>query len=154
MTAKVTASDIMIDTVISLHPSQTLAQAWQVFLENRISGAPVLDHDGNLLGVLSQSDLAREAYASDIGDFSKNSFYWGTPFFSDEEWGVIPERMNSLLVEEVMTPDPICVSAEEDIGSIAAKMRSNHIHRVLVTNGDQVVGIISSLDMLKLLERQ
>ena len=153
MQSKIKACDIMVDTVIFLKPEMTLTEAWQVLMEHRISGAPVVNRNKELLGVLSQTDLAREAFVSGFNDFPRNSFYWGAPFLSNEEWGLLPDKMNTLLVDEVMTSDPICADVEDDIARVATLMRSNHIHRIIVMDGKRVAGIISSIDMLKLIEQ-
>jgi CBS domain-containing protein len=152
MATKLIASDIMNDNVICLRAYSTLAHAWQELMEHQISGAPVVNENRELLGVLSQTDLAREAYASEFSDFPTNTFYWGAPFFGRENVGILPERMNTLLVDEVMTKDPICVDINDDIATISTRMRVHHIHRVIVMDKGKVAGIISSLDLLKLLE--
>ena len=117
-----------------------------------VDGAPVVNRNKELLGVLSQTDLAREAFVSGFNDFPRNSFYWGAPFFSNEELGILPDKMNSLQIDEVMTPDPVCADVNDDVARVATLMRSNHIHRVIVMEGKRVAGIISSIDLLKLLE--
>jgi len=152
MKSVIKACDVMVDTVIFLRPDQTLTEAWQTLMEHRISGAPVVNRERELLGVLSQTDLAREAFVSGFGDFPRNSFYWGAPFYTDEDFGLFPDKMNTLLVDEVMTSDPVVANVEDDIARVATLMRSNHIHRVIVMDGKRVAGIISSLDLLKLLE--
>lgn len=150
------ARDIMIESVIALRPDMSLAEAWGVLYENRISGAPVVDRDGGVVGVLSQTDLMRENFIEGIGVSQPNTFYYDLPLYADDRGGrkAVPHNADYLLVKDAMTIDPICVSEDDTIPFLARTMRANHIHRVIVTSGKKLVGIVSSLDVLKVLELQ
>ena len=154
MKGKIRASDVMVGPVIALGPEMSLEEAWSLLFEHRISGAPVVDKDGELLGVLSQTDLVREAFSDKFSDFPENSFYLGMPYYSGEAWERMPDKFSTMTVEEVMTRDPISAKEDEDIALLAGRMSRNHIHRIIITNGKKVTGIVSSLDLLKLLENQ
>lgn len=156
MLSKVKARDVMVDTVVTVQPEMSLDKAWSLLFENRVSGAPVVTSDGEIVGVLSQTDLVREAFSEGFENFPKDSFYFGTPFY-DYDTGLVENvsnRLSEMTVEEVMTREPICADVDDDVSLIAGRMRQNHIHRVIITSGRNLAGIISSLDLLKLLEAQ
>lgn len=155
MTKQITARDLMVDTVISLTSDMTLHAAWNLLFENRISGAPVVSSAGLVIGVLSQTDLVRETFLEGVTDFPRNTFYLDAPFYSHGDgWQSLTERLSSLRVEQAMTPDPICVSVDDTVAFLARKMRECHVHRLIVTKDRKLEGIVSSLDLLKVLETQ
>lgn len=150
------AADIMSDSVISLAPEMSLREAWEVLFENRISGAPVVDKDQTILGVLSQTDLVRELFADTFSEFGMSGFYLDIPFYPIREdgHGEMGHKLATLTVAEVMTKDPICVLVDDSISYLARTMRAKHIHRLIVADGKKLKGIVSSLDLLKVMEMQ
>jgi CBS domain-containing protein len=123
MKQRITASEIMVDTVVTLKPDMSLKDAWQVLFENKISGAPVVNYEGHLLGVLSQTDLVREAFADGFSDFPKNSYYFGIPYYDEFNIAEMSDKMSTIAVEEVMTPDPICAKESRKQGCKTTTMR-------------------------------
>ncbi|MCB0343704.1 MAG: CBS domain-containing protein, partial [Bdellovibrionales bacterium] len=99
----VPASEVMHKEVISLSSSMNLEEVRDIFLTNNISGAPVVDEDGVLVGVVSQTDLIQVGLAGDFDDFDDNELLIG---FS--AWGVggdsetIGDRLRGKFVAEVM----------------------------------------------------
>ena len=156
MNGQPTARDVMIESVIALKPDMSLSEAWSVLFENRISGAPVTNGDGVVVGVLSQTDLVRENFIEKIGANQPCTFYYDIPLYGQhyrkDDTNV--RETDFLLVQDVMTRDPICVSEHDSIPFLARTMRANHIHRVIVTSDKKLVGIVSSMDLLKVLELQ
>ncbi len=146
------ARDIMRESVISLQADMTLTEAWNLLANNQISGAPVVSDAGMLVGVLSQTDLVREAFEREMSDFPVDSFYVGMPFIDPEYYGELSEKLDELTVEDAMSAQVITVESDDDISTIAVRMRTNHVHRVIVTEGGRLVGIVSALDLLRILE--
>ena len=62
-------------------------------------------------------------------------------------------RMGDLTVEDAMTTDPVVVSADTPVSRIARMMREQRIHRVLVSSGGSLEGIVSAFDLVRLLEQ-
>jgi CBS domain-containing protein len=150
-----TAADIMESHVVSVGPSTPLSNLYQLFSDEGISGAPVVDETGKLLGVISSSDLLRvlqedRALPSDSDYFREGvvSIRLDGIDVQDE----FRERMGGLTVADAMTTDPVVVSAETPVPEIARLLRDRQIHRVLVTNGDALDGIVSTFDLIRLLE--
>ncbi len=115
------ARDVMSATVVTVRDDLTLEQVAGILAENEISGAPVEDDEGTLLGVVSVTDVNRSAAEP------------------------------SLLVRQIMTPIADTVTEETPVPEIARLMVAHHYHRVVVTRRERPVGIVSSIDLLKLL---
>lgn len=131
----------------------TLKEAGELFSRHRISGAPVIGDDGHLLGVLSQTDLLREAFEDQLRGVPENVFFVGLPFLDEKTLHSEEHRLSSITVEEVMNTEVISCSAHDSPAVLASQMRQHHIHRLPVVDGEKLVGIVSSFDLLALIER-
>lgn len=154
-TAMLTAKDIMSSGVIVVSEDMTTAEVVDVLRRNEISGAPVTDASGKLVGVVSLADIARQdpGEAGVSYDRSSPQFFlrgWESDF-NPEDFHRLHIESEGRRVAELMTPAVFTVDEETAIAEIARTMVSSHIHRVLVTRGGEVVGIVSSLDLLKTL---
>ena len=144
------ARDIMNVDVISVETSMDLRELAKLFLEKGISGAPVVDGNGDLAGVISQTDLIYYSLMRDDELRRDSSFYDSAKV---EGWpvprGFQIEDCNSGCVGDVMTPLVHAVTEQSTVESVARLMTRKHIHRVIVRRGRKVAGIISALDVLK-----
>lgn len=158
--SKLTARDIMKTKVLRLDPQSSLEEAVRTLADMRISGAPVVDRIGRLVGVLSARDIAQPEHLRDpIGgsrapryDFPDASpdddgSYDEDTVFSME--GYSPEVLRSGVVGDVMTADPITVAPDASLRSICALMVREGIHRVIVVEQGKLVGIVSTLDIVR-----
>jgi CBS domain-containing protein len=147
------ARDVMTAEVVRVPADLTVSELADVFMENEISGAPVVDEDGSLLGVVSVFDIARQR-SGETGiptDQGNPEFYvrgWEESY-SLEEFRKLRVQEGNLTVREVMTPAIFTVAEDDPIADVARTLVDGHIHRVLVVRGSEVVGIISSLDLLR-----
>ncbi len=145
-------SDFMTAQPIVLTAEMPLHSAAAMFLKHRISGAPVVDAQGILIGVLSQVDLAREAFRGPFADFSEGTFFVGLPFVEGEFGAPSDTGILNKTVEDAMCQGAIAVAADDTIVSAARRMVEHKVHRVVVVDGQstrKVVGILSTLDLLK-----
>ena len=146
------AKDIMNTDVLTVKDDMTLPELADFLVEHEISGAPVVDSSGNLVGVVSLTDIAesasREEFGPDplYGDFFRHAW----------EFRLERDEMNRLHIEndsvhvcEIMTPTVYTVPEDTLISDIARTMIAGRIHRLLVTRDNKVVGIITTLDMLR-----
>lgn len=147
------AQDLMTVQVITVMPEMSAKDAWRILVENQVSGAPVVDGSGKLVGVLSLNDLARRAFTDNFNPSKASSFYEALPY--DEGCGLLteesPDRLTNSRVEQLMSPYVITVSPTDSAAAVAKVMRERRIHRVIVKDRDSVVGIISALDLLSLI---
>jgi len=152
---KLTARDVMNRQVLTVRVDLTVRELAAFLIENQISGAPVIDGQGRLVGVASLTDVAQnDAERPDLVDDHSS------PARAVRGW---EDRMNpedirplhiesdDLLVRDIMTPTVYTVPEETPVARIAQTMVAGRIHRVFVTRRGRVVGIVTSLDLVGLL---
>ncbi len=149
-----TARDVMNPIVLSIRQDKTVRELAAFLTENEISGAPVVDGHGKLVGVVSLRDIVEKAGGGNEelagGRRRLGSSEWGDKLTPNEA-GQMHIENEGLLVREIMTPSVYTVAESIPVAQVAETMLRGHIHRLLVVRGSQAVGIISSLDLLKLL---
>ena len=143
----IVASDLMNPDVVTVGEDMRLKALAAFLVQHEISGAPVVDADGQLVGVVSMFDVARATAApeQDRGGFLQ-SVREPDPIALDGD-GVDDE----LTVGDVMTTNVFTVGDDTPVSEVAAMMVHHHLHRVLVVRDEEVVGIVSSSDLLGLL---
>jgi predicted transcriptional regulator len=151
---KILVKEIMNPEVMTVRDNMSIQDLANFLTEMEISGAPVVDEEGRLMGVVSMTDIVhRTTEGVEVpGEESSLSFYHGwEKKLSEEEIRQLHTQDEGNLVSDIMTPTVYSVTEDTNIPEIAETMINSRIHRVLVMREDQVVGIITSLDMLKLL---
>lgn len=144
------AADIMSKDVICVSKDTDLRDLAKLFLSKGITGAPVLDGRGDLCGVISQTDLLYYQLSRDDELTVPSDFYSSVKVEGRAlATGFQIEDVNTATVEEVMTPVVHAVARTTPVESIARMMTRRHIHRVIVRQGKRVAGIISALDLLR-----
>jgi CBS domain-containing protein len=140
------ARDIMVQEPVCVEPSTNIRQLARVFQENDISGAPVIDDQGRIIGIVSKSDLIRRCSEGSI-DIPPAYLFEAMGEQTGEDEGISPEPM--VCVEDFMTVDPVTVTQETPAGVIARLMFEGRFHRVVVVDDSRFpVGMITSLDLL------
>lgn len=146
----ITAKEIMTADVITLTPETDIGQAAQVLLENGINGAPVLNAEGQLAGILCQSDLVAQQKRIPMPTvFTLLDGYVSLSSTKQIEKEV--RKIAALTVEEAMTPNPVTVQVDSKLETIAGLMVDSGFHTLPVLDGDRLVGIIGKEDVLKTL---
>jgi CBS domain-containing protein len=149
------AIDVMSPHVLTVDPDMTVHQLATFLTDNQISGAPVRDRNGRLLGMVSLTDIAEGesdegVFRTDSSDPAASVHGWEDEATSDEMRPLHVEATESL-VRDIMTPTTYSVSHDTPVSSLARTMIAGRIHRLLVVRDGKVVGIVTSLDLLKLL---
>ncbi len=139
------AHHIMTRDVITVTPHTTIEEAAKIMLETRISGLPVMDDAGRLVGIVSESDFLRR---SEIGTGRKRpawlQFFMGPGKAASE---FVQERGRK--VEDVMTRDPITVGEETPLEDLVRLMEKNDIKRLPVMSGRTLKGIVTRSNLLQ-----
>ena len=139
------AHQIMTRDVITVTPHTTIGEAAKIMLETRISGLPVMDDAGRLVGIVSESDFLRR---SEIGTGRKRpawlQFFMGPGKAASE---FVQERGRK--VEDVMTRDPITVGEETPLEDLVRLMEKNDIKRLPVMSGRTLKGIVTRSNLLQ-----
>src|SRR5262245_35601220 len=131
------ARDVMTAPVVTVRPDTRVEEIAQLLLERRISGVPVVDPGGRLLGIVTGGDLMR---APEIGTERQRG--WWLRFFGDERARAEEyARAHGSRAEQVMTRNVVTVSDETSVAEIARLLEAHHIKRVPVVRDGRVVGI-------------
>jgi CBS domain-containing protein len=138
------ASDIMTRRIISVHPEDSILQAARLMLQNRISGLPVVDDQGKLVGLVSEGDLLRRI---ETGTQRKRPG-WLEFLVGPGELAQEYVRSSGRKIEEVMTRELYTVSEEAPLGEIVQMMERRRIKRVPVLRDGKLVGIVSRGNLL------
>lgn len=151
----ITASDLMNPEVLTVRDDLTVRELASFLIANEISGAPVADAGGRLVGVVSLVDVAAAATGEDrrvtdedgYGFFSRD---WDDGL-DEEDVEDLPLDQDGLRVAGIMNPKIYSVTEYATVSEVATLMLKGHLHRVLVTREDRAVGIITTSDLLGLL---
>ena len=139
------AEHIMTRDVISIDPDATVLQAARLMLQHHISGLPVIDKAGNLVGVLSEGDfLRRQETRTDRKRSRWLEFLMGPGRIADEY-----THSHGNKVSEVMTTEVQTVDEGAPIEDIIELMERRRIKRVPVLCGGQVVGIVTRSNLMR-----
>jgi CBS domain-containing protein len=112
--------------VLSIDRDATVHEAVAKLVQNNIGSLPVLSHDGHLEGIFSERDVLRIIHNRG-------------------------ENFGRLRISDVMTSDPVTCNLDDDVNDVMCQMGDRHIAKVPVLDGDQLVGIISIGDVVKVL---
>ena len=140
------AHQIMSRPVITVTPDTTIVEAANTMLQKHISGLPVVDATGKLVGMLSEGDFVRR---SEIGTQRRRSrflrFILG-PGKAASDF----VREHGSKVSEIMTTEPLLTVGEETtLEEIVELMERNNIKRLPVISNDKVVGMVSRSNLLQ-----
>ena len=138
------AKDAMTSPVISVEPDASIWQAVRIMLQRRISGLPVIDKQGRLVGMVSEGDFLRRA---ETGTQRRRphwlEFLMGPGRLADEYI-----RSHGRKIQDIMTPDPVTVTEETPLDEVVHTMEQRRIKRLPVVRGNEVVGIVSRANLL------
>lgn len=124
--------DIMTTDVVSVRPGSTIREAVGLLVRHRFTALPVVDSDGWLTGVVTETDLT-----------ALRRHDARSPLLVEEMAGSVP-----VCVAEVATPDPICVRPWTDVADAVALMRRTGHRSLPVVDGPRLVGIVTRSDVL------
>jgi CBS domain-containing protein len=137
------AHQIMTRSVITIASDATILEAAQTMLRHHVSGLPVVDAAGKLVGIVSEGDFIRR---SEIGTQRKRG-RWLTFLLGNSVADYIHEHGRN--VSDVMTGDPITVAEDATLEDIVNAMETNDVKRLPVMRGDNLVGIVSRANLLQ-----
>jgi CBS domain-containing protein len=141
--------ELMNPDVVCARPEMTVAEVGKLLALRGVSGAPVVDDQGRILGIVSQNDLVRHSSVSVTAEES-GRFYSSDPDYRDI--GALQVDLSDTPITEVMSKQVHTVSRETSAAIAANIMRERRIHRLVVTERARVVGVIASLDLMRVVE--
>jgi len=145
------ARDIMSRHVMTVRSEMTLQEVAKFFDENHISGAPVVDDQGTVVGVISQTDLVRHEREGSNGGEKTSHFYGEFTHNPNLPKGFHIESPDLTRVREVMSPMVISAEQGASVEELARLMLHNGVHRIVITKDGKLKGIVTSMDILRAL---
>jgi CBS domain-containing protein len=141
------AIDVMVRDVVTVRPDTDVAEAIKLLAEHDVSALPVLDKEGNLVGVLSEADLI---HRTELGT-EKHRSWWLEAVTGGSTLAEEFAKSHGKKVGEVMTDGVISVSKETPLSEIAALFERKRIKRVPVVEDGKLVGIVSRSNLIQAL---
>jgi len=141
------AADVMVSAVISVGPNARVEEVAGILLAKRISAVPVIDEQGELLGIVSEGDLMRRAEAGT----DRSRSWWLEYLTGKQVLAAEYVKSHSHKVTDVMTRSVITATPETPLSEIATLLERNRIKRVPIVQNGKVVGIVSRANLLQAL---
>jgi len=116
------AKDVMTKNVITISSDASLADAIELLISKEISGMPVINSKGKMIGIISEKDILNFAFSGNL---------------------------RNTKVTEVMTKDVVSFTSDTDVDTIALAIGHNKFRRVPIVDGDRLVGIVSRRDIIR-----
>lgn len=137
------AGDVMTTGAATVRPDAPLAEAARLMIQHQISGLPVVDAQDRLVGLVTENDFLRAGKD-------------GKPRLIEmlAKAGTDQDELNLLRVDELMTREPLTVSAETPLEEVIAVMLRHAVRRLPVVADGKVVGIVSRANLLRALLRR
>ncbi len=139
--------DVMTTTPVVARPESSLEEAAKLMINNRISGLPVVDLAGRVVGMITEGDLIRRAELGTDGRAPS----WLSQFLAP---GRAAERFvhtHGLVVRDVMTGEVLSVEPDTPLIEVVQVMESQQVKRLPVVDNGRLVGVVSRADLLRAL---
>ncbi len=142
------ARDVMTREVVTIGPEASVSDLAKLLEERRISGVPVINAQGAIVGVITQSDLVQRSKDLELPpalNILDLHLFLETPSH-------FQKRLEKLLgnkVKDVMTADPVTVAPDTPVQDIARLMSNKGVHTLPVVEAGKLVGIVGKLDLIR-----
>ena len=145
-----TARQLMSKDVITVTRETEVRELAKIFSENKISGAPVLDEQGKLIGVVTESDLIyqnKKVHIPTAVAILDAVFYLETPAKMEQEL----KKISGTKVRDIFAPEAISVEPDTPLDEVATLMAEKHIHTLPVLDNNSLVGVIGKSDIIRMI---
>ncbi len=150
--------ELMAEDITTLKVSETLEQAAKKLIDKGVSGAPVVDDDGNVVGILSETDILM--HLKTIVDNEVGMRYLSDTTHSLSLFVMLAERdhevrenifkrLRAAKVEKAMTSDVITAKSSATIETVAALMIEHNVNRIPIVDGGRLVGMVTKSDFAR-----
>jgi len=141
------AKDIMTADVIAAKPATTVEELARILIEHKISGAPVVDDENRLVGIVTEHDLIRKNKRFHIPTMIRlfDAYFL---LDSDKVEDDI-KKMVAITVDEICNKEVVSITEDTTLEEIATIMSEQNIHLLPVLNNGVVVGIVGKADVVR-----
>lgn len=141
-------ADIMTRDVLTVTPETGLRELAQILVEKQINGTPVVNDDGDLLGVVCESDLIRKDQPLHIPTFF---FILDSVIPLENPWRLEDEfkRVTATTVGEIYSKPAVTVSPDDDVSKAADLMTNRKFYTLPVVEDGRLVGVLGKADLLR-----
>ncbi len=143
-----TAKDIMTKNVTTVRATTTIEELARILMEHKISGVPVVDDAGDLIGIVTENDLINQNRRLHIPTVMRLF----DSFIMLESPGKIEKeikKMTAITVNDIYTKEVITVAEDTPVQDIATIMSEKKVHLIPVVEGKKILGIIGKIDLIK-----
>ena len=142
------ARDLMGSPAITISADGTVGDAADLMLGHNVSCLPVLDAEGRLVGILTHADFGlHHKFFGHANNLFTLMGAWATPATIEQ----VSREVRRRGLREVMSHPVTSVSEDDDVAEVVATMLRHKVHRVPVMRGQEIVGVVSRHDLLKLM---
>jgi CBS domain-containing protein len=142
------ARDFMTKDVMTVEEGMTVDELGRIFIEKRISGAPVVDRTGKLVGIVTENDLVRKNSRLHIPTVVR-IFDAFIPLGGTDRVEEEIRRISASKVSEICSRDVVTVSPDASLQDVSSIMFEKGVHLIPVLDEDRIVGIIGKIDVIR-----
>jgi CBS domain-containing protein len=150
---RVKVGEAMTPDPITIHPEMEVTEVAKVMVDNNIGGLPVVDHNGKLIGMVTESDLIVQdtdvEFPSFVSFLAGYVFVPGSLHRFEEKF----KKAVAATARQMMTTDVVTVDADDSVEDVATMMSKKKLKRFPVMKDGALVGIITTADIVKLISR-
>lgn len=143
-----TAGDIMTKEIYSVHQDTEIKALAKKFVEHNVNAMPVVDDDGMLVGIVTQTDLVEQDKPLHIPTVI-SLFDWVIYLESPRNFSEEVRKVTARRVGEICGRDVVTCAPDDPVSTIASLMVDNKVHLVPVLSEGQMVGVVSRLDIIR-----
>lgn len=143
-----TADDVMTRDVVTVKKDTTIRELAEIFTTRRISCAPVVDDSGDMIGIVTETDLVEQDKSLHIPTVI-SLFDWVIYLESGRKFEKELKKMTGQTVGDIYTTEVETVAPTTPISEVADLMSTGKLHAIPVVDGKKVLGIIARIDMIR-----
>ena len=143
-----TAKELMSENVITVTGDLTVQELAKILTDNKISGVPVVDDQGKVIGVVTESDLIdqnKKVHIPTVVAILDSFFFLENPDKMEKEM----KKMAGSKVEDIFTPGVIAVQLDAPLDEVATLMAEKKVHTLPVLDGELLAGVIGKSDIIR-----
>ncbi len=143
-----TAGEIMTTKIHTVHPDTEIKALAKIFVEHKVNALPVVDDSGQLVGMVTQTDLVEQDKPLHIPTVI-SLFDWVIYLESPKNFSEEVRKVTARKVGEICATDVVTCTPETPVSEVASLMVDNKVHLVPVVNEGQMVGVVARLDVIR-----